>query len=206
MKRAALIFVSLLAFATSSFALTANERKQLIQVQSLINQGQADYAQAKQEVAVADQRAADADAHAQASDTHAAETDQAIGIVKKQIDDAHNRELALKKDNDKMAPVYKRVMGPWFAPGLGAIIFGFERLAKFTLIFAAVVIVLVIAVVVIFPAVIPFLEAAGLAILRFLEFIGGFLSRGLRALGSLFKKIPAPTLPPAATGPTGPTA
>jgi hypothetical protein len=196
MNKCVAICIVSVTFYTQAFALTASERKTLEQVQVYIRQSQVEYKAAQDAVAQADKEAADSAAQALASNKYALETDQAIGVVKKQVDEMHNREVALKASNDKMKPLYDKVRGPWWAPGLGAIIYGFERLTVFALIAAAVVAVGVVLLVIFVPAVIPFLEMVGLAIMRVLGFLGSLLSTALRAIVAKLRKAPIPAPAP----------
>jgi hypothetical protein len=178
-----------LFLSPSAMGLTPQERKIIEAAQAQIEIAMQDYTATKTALSNAEQATQDADAHAAA-------TDQAAGVLQTKVDDAYKREKALAADNAKMLPIYKRVTGPWWAPGLGGIIYGVERLSRFILIFIAVAVVLVILLVIFVPAIIPFLEMVGSVVLSFFSMIGAMLSRGLRSLGSLFKKKPA-SPPPA---------
>jgi hypothetical protein len=179
-----------------AFALTPSERDTLKQVQAYVRQGQVEYNAAMESAAEADQRAADAYAQASLAKQHADDTDKAVGVVKKQIDDAHNREVALKKDNDKMKPVYDQVNSKW---GLGAFAYGFKVLSRHLLIMAAVIIVLIIGCVIaaaIFPEVlVPIFAGIFHVIGIVFHIIGYFVDKGLRAIAMLFRKSPPPTPP-----------
>ena len=163
-----------LFLSPSAMALTAQERKIIQAAQSQIEIAIQDYAATKTALTNAQQQAADAD-------SHAAITDQAAGVLKKQVDDAYAREKALAIENAKMKPVYDECT-KWF--GLGAFVYGFKELIKHLLILAGVVIVLgvvVLVLVIIFPWLIPI-------------FVGiiGAINSAIQAILAMFKRKPKP--------------
>lgn len=172
-KFLSLILVALF-LSPSAMALTAQERKIIEAAQAQIEIAMQDYAATKTALTNAQQAAADAEGHA-------AQTDQAAGVLKKQVDDAYAREKALAADNAKMKPVYDEVRKYW---GLGAIMYGIKELVKHLFITIIVVAVLLVGIIVLsffFPVV-------GVV---FSLVIGVF-----RRIGSVFQRRPPP--PPAA--------
>jgi hypothetical protein len=166
------LFLGVLFLSPSAFALTPQERKIIEAAQAQIEIAMQDYAATKTALTTAQQAAIDADAHA-------AQTDQAAGVLKKQVDDAYAREKALASDNAKMKPVYDEVRKYW---GLGAIFYGIKELVKHLLITIIVVGVLLV----------------GVAILSFffpvVGVVFGFVVGVFRRIGSVFqRKPPAPT-------------
>src|SRR6267378_3899391 len=127
MKKYFATYSLLFVFATSAFALTPNERKIVQHAQSTLRQAITQYNDAQAKVATADQQIAAADQRAAEAAAHAKTTDDAIGVLQKDIKAAHDREVALKAENDKMKPVYDKVRSYW---GLGGVVYGIQLFAK----------------------------------------------------------------------------
>lgn len=154
----------------SASALTAQERKIIQAAQAQIEQAMQNYTATKSALTDAQQQAADADAHA-------AKTDQAAGVLKKQVDDAYNQEKTLATENAKMKPVYYECTKWW---SLGAFVYGAKEVVKHTLILALVGGVLVIGLLVLsffFPLLVPILTG-----------IFGAIESAIRSFFAIFKK------------------
>lgn len=105
--------------------------------------------------------------HAKAADDAMVEANRRLATAEKEVKDAHQREIDLAKDNEKMRPVYKQVTSKW---GLGAIFFGIALLLKHLLILGLVILSL----------------AAALYALSFMFPVIGIV---VKAIGMFFHKL-----------------
>ncbi len=133
----------LLLSCSTTFALNQNETKIVQHAQGALAQAQRNYRDQRAKTEAAEQRAEEAEKEAQAANENAAQTAQNISVLKGQIDDAAKREQSLVAEVTGLRELKKQVNSYW---GIGAIIYGFERLAKHIFILIAVVIVLALVI------------------------------------------------------------
>jgi hypothetical protein len=148
-RRISLAFVCLLA--SVALALTPAERRVVEDARGKLKEATAQFEQVKAKLgdagrqieeankhaAESDARAAAAETHAASADQHAAETDLAAKKTGEEIETAHKNEQTMANAVAEMKPIYDQVYKYW---GIGAIILGFQILAKHLLILAAVLI------------------------------------------------------------------
>lgn len=180
MKRAALILL-----ASFCLGLTAPERKIVLDIKNRADSAMKHEAQLQSETDQAKQAAAQSDASAVTAGAKSMEADRQAAEQHAELQKAVDR-------NKEIEPVYNRVQGPWWAPGLGGIIYGFERLAVHVLIFSAVIAVLLIALMVFVPAAIPFIRAGIGAIFKFLQMLETVIGAFWARVAAMFKKKPSP--------------
>lgn len=112
-----------------------------------------------------------AQAHAKAADDAMVEANRHLATAEKEVKDAHQREINLAKDNDKMRPVYLKVTSKW---GLGAIFFGIALLLKHLLILGLVILSLMAALYAL-SFMFPVIGVAVKAIAVFIHMVGGWI-------------------------------
>lgn len=198
MKRAFILFF-LAAFASTSFALTDQERKIVMDAKQHWQSAMREREQMKADIVAAQSAATSAAQSASLAQASAQSAETKAQDAQKQVDVEHKNLVAAESLVKKMQKVYDQCTSHW---GLGAIAYGVGELAKH--IFIAIIVIAVLGI--------------GIFVLSFffplIGVIFGVVARaigaGLRALGRILKNmLPAhapPLTPPPASTPPPPTA
>lgn len=109
--------------------------------------------------------------HAKAADDAMVLSNRHLATAEQEVKDAHQREINLAKDNDKMRPVYLKVTSKW---GLGAIFFGITLLLKHLLILGLVILSLTAALYAL-SFMFPVIGIVVKAIAVFIRMVGGWI-------------------------------
>jgi phage-related protein len=120
-----------------ALALNENEKKLVIHAKGALSEAQKNYNTQKLQAEQAEKRAEEAEKEAEEANKNAAQTAQNILTLQGDIKKASAREAKLVIRVNNLQRLEKKVNSLW---GIGAIIYGFERLAKHIFILIAVLI------------------------------------------------------------------
>lgn len=188
-------FVIALSIGGAVLALTPKERAKAQHARDGVEQGIEHNNLLGQQLQQANQSASDSATSAQQAE------DRAL-TAEKQAKDQHDELVRAATENAYMRPIVKQVNSWW---GVGAIIYGFKRLAVHMLILTAVLIVLGILLMVFVPAAIPIIRLAFSTVVRFLEggevVVASVWSRVWAMIQFKRKPVPAPPVQPPTPAP-----
>lgn len=191
--RLLLSFMIVMAAASLTLALTPKERVLVKHASDGVTAGiqtnqqlGTDLAQAKGEAAKSADSAATAATKAATAEA--------------QAKTEHSQLQTCANQNAAMRPIVKEVQSWW---GIGGIIYGFKRLAVHMLILTAALIAILVLVMVLAPAVIPFIREGFSMVIQFLTFLERVMASFWSSLfhGSTPPPAPAPNPTPAVSEP-----